>query len=189
MRRAALFAPDSSFLAVVAFAAGNAFYFLVFVILAAGKCSSHFGFVVLAAGNALLLSAVCGIRYRQCLLILALWYSVPERASHGTEYAFGAQNRLLGYATHFQRHSVQKTGVSGTEGIFGTRNPLLWYATHQDIRYQPPPLWYGTGLVNWKRVSLALYATETTWQSSFSAWLSQIPHNSHPLIRRQCDNT
>ncbi len=28
--------------------------------------------------------------------------------------------------------------------IFGAQNSLLWYATHQDIRYQPPPLWYGT---------------------------------------------
>ena len=38
-----------------------------------------------------------------------LWYSahsVPERASCGTEYACGAQNRLLWYAAHFQRHSV-----------------------------------------------------------------------------------
>ena len=88
----------------------------------------------------LLLSAVCGIRYRQCLLILALWYSVPERASYGTEYAFGAQNRLLGYATHFQRHSVQKTGVSGTEGIFGAQNSLPWYAAHHGYSVQPPSL-------------------------------------------------
>ena len=37
---------------------------------------------------------------------LALWHSVPERAFYGTEYAFGAQKGFLGYATHFQRHSV-----------------------------------------------------------------------------------
>ena len=73
-------------------------------------------FVILAAGNA--------------FSFLALWHSVPERAFYGTEYACRAQNRLLGYATHFQRHSVQKTGVSGTEGIFGAQNSLLWYATH-----------------------------------------------------------
>ena len=91
----------------------------------------------------LLFSGSCGIRYRQCLLILALWHSVPERASYGTEYAFGAQNRLLGYATHFQRHSVQKTGVSGTEGIFGAQNSLPWYAAHHGYSVQPP-LWYGT---------------------------------------------
>ena len=69
---------------------------------------------------------------------LALWHSVPERASYGTEYAFGAQNRLLGYATHFQRHSVQKTGVSGTEGIFGAQNSLPWYAAHHGYSVQPP---------------------------------------------------
>ena len=40
-----------------------------------------------------------------------------------------AQKGLLGYATHFQRHSVQKTGFCGTEGIFGTGNPLLRYGT------------------------------------------------------------
>ena len=32
--------------------------------------------------------------------------SVPERAFSGTEYARGAKNKLLWYATHFQRHSV-----------------------------------------------------------------------------------
>ena len=39
-----------------------------------------------------------------------LWHSahsVPEKASCGTEYACGAQNRLLWYA-------AQKTGFSGT---------------------------------------------------------------------------
>ncbi len=34
------------------------------------------------------------------------------------------KNPLLGYATHFQKHSVQKTGFSGTERIFGVRKPL-----------------------------------------------------------------
>ena len=33
----------------------------------------------------------------------------------------------MGYATHFQRHSVLKTGFSGTEGKFGTGNTLLRY--------------------------------------------------------------
>ena len=60
------------------------------------------------------------------------WHSVPERASCGTEYARGAKNRLLWYATHFQGHSVRRTGFSGTGLIFGTGNPLLWYRT--DIR-------------------------------------------------------
>ena len=60
---------------------------------------------------------------------LALWHSVPERAFYGTEYAFGAQKGFLGYATHFQRPSVLKTGFWGTEGIFGTGNALLRYGT------------------------------------------------------------
>ena len=45
-----------------------------------------------------------------------------------TEYARGAKNRLLWYATHFQGHSVRRTGFSGTGVIFGTGNRLLWYA-------------------------------------------------------------
>ena len=39
-----------------------------------------------------------------------------------TEYARGAKNKLLWYATHFQGHSVQKTGFCGTRCIF--RDPL-----------------------------------------------------------------
>ena len=126
MRRATLFALASSFLAAVVFAAGNAFSFLVFVIVAASnafsfwlcgtrcrQCSSHFGFVVLAAGNAFSFFGVVAFAAGNAFSFLALWHSVPERAFYGTEYAFGAQNRLLWYATHFQRHSVQKTGVSG----------------------------------------------------------------------------
>ena len=54
--------------------------------------------------------------------------------------AFGTGEGLLGYATHFQRHSVQKTGVSGTEGIFGAQNSLLWYAAHHGYSVQPPSL-------------------------------------------------
>ena len=68
------------------------------------QCLLIFGFVVLAAGNALLLSAVCGIRYRR------------------------------GPPTVRNTHSVLKTGSWGTRRIM-------------DIRYSPPPLWYGTGLV------------------------------------------
>ena len=103
-----------------------------------GRYCKLFGCDFLARGGipgcafctGLLFSGSCGIRCRQCSSpFCRLWHSVPERASYGTEYAFGAQNRLLGYATHFQRHSVQKTGFYGTEGIFGTRNPLLWYGT------------------------------------------------------------
>ena len=54
--------------------------------------------------------------------------------------AFGAKNRLLRYAAHFQGHSVRKTGFCGTEGIFGAKNSLLWYATHlQRPSEQPTP--------------------------------------------------
>ena len=106
--RAALFALASSFLAVVAF----------------------------AAGNALLLSVACSIQYRQWSPLF--WYSqnsVPERAFYGTEYAFGAPKGFLWYATRFQRRAVLKTGFYGTEGIFGTGNPLLWYGS--DTRAGP----------------------------------------------------
>ena len=119
MRRAALFALASSFLAALAFAAGNAFSFLALWYSLQTMPSPFW---------------LCGTRCRQCSSpFCRLWHSVPERASYGTEYAFGAQNRLLGYATHFQRHSVQKTGFYGTEGIFGTRNPLLWYGTDHSM--------------------------------------------------------
>ena len=96
------------------------------MILVADNAFSFLPFVAFGTGNA--------------FSFLALWHSVPERASYGTEYAFGAQNRLLGYATHFQRHSVQKTGVSGTEGIFGAQNSLLWYAAHHGYSVPPPSL-------------------------------------------------
>ena len=60
-----------------------------------------------------------------------LRHSVPERASYGTEYAFGAQNGFLGYATHFQKLAVLKTGFSGTGEIFGTENALLRYGMNR----------------------------------------------------------
>ena len=107
--------------------------------------------------------AACAAAATTCL---SVWHSVPERASYGTEYACRAQKGLLGYATHFQRHSVYenplflhgrrfqrnsvlKTGSYGTEEIFGAKNSLLWYATHlQRPTEQPTPqtvdslLWY-----------------------------------------------
>ena len=49
------------------------------------------------------------------------------RNTQGTNDAFGAQKGFLGYATHFLKHSVLKTGFSGTEGKFGTGNTLLRY--------------------------------------------------------------
>ena len=88
---------------------GRGLFFLVFV-----------GFPVVLSGE-------------EASFLCHLWHSahsVPEKASCGTEYACGAQNRLLWYAMHFQGHSVLKKGSCGTEGIFGTGNPLLWYAAH-----------------------------------------------------------
>ena len=147
MRRAAIFAPDSSLGQGENLFSGSCGIRCRQYFLLSGICDTRcrqcfllFWRCGIRYRQCLLLSAVCGIRYRQCLLILALWYSVPERASYGTEYAFGAQNRLLGYATHFQRHSVQKTGVSGTEGIFGAQNSLPWYAAHHGYSVQPPSL-------------------------------------------------
>ena len=60
-----------------------------------------------------------------------LRHSVPERASYGTEYAFGAQKGFLWYATHFQKLAVLKTGFSGTGEIFGTGEGLLRYGMNR----------------------------------------------------------
>ena len=62
--------------------------------------------------------AACSAAAATCLCV---WHSVPERATYGTEYACRAQKGFLGYATHFQRHSVRK-------------NRLLRYG--RDIRCQ-----------------------------------------------------
>ena len=113
MRRAALFALASFFLAVVAFVAGNAFSFLVFVILAAGnlllfavcgiRCRQYlliFGFVILAAGNALLISGFVAFGTGEGLL----WYGICVPCSKrlpgvhdASSEAFGVKNRLLRY--------------------------------------------------------------------------------------------
>ena len=94
-------------------------------------------------GKGLFLSGVCCIRCGQCSPFSgSLKNSVPERAFSGTEYARGAKNRLLWYATHFQRHSVRRTGFCGTEEIFGTGKALLWYggaSSFGGTRYRKPP--------------------------------------------------
>ena len=105
--------------------------------------------------------AACAAAATTCL---SVWHSVPERASYGTEYACRAQKGLLGYATHFQRHSVYenplflhgrrfqrnsvlKTGSYGTEEIFGAKNRLLWYATHFQRRAVPKAASCRTGRI------------------------------------------
>ena len=59
MRRAALFALASSFLAVVAFAAGNAFSFFCVVVLVAGNALLISGFVAFGTGEGLLWYGIC----------------------------------------------------------------------------------------------------------------------------------
>ena len=109
-----------------------------------GRYCKLFGCDFLARGGipgcafctGLLFSGSCGIRCRQCSSpFCRLWHSVPERASYGTEYAFGAQKGFLWYATRFQRRAVPKTGFYGTEWIFGTGEGLLWYGS--DTRSRP----------------------------------------------------
>ena len=139
MRRAALFAPDSSFLAVVVFDAGNAFSFLVFVIV--------------AASNALLLSGICDSRRRQCFLLsgicdtrcrqmlfsfLALWHSLQAMLFSFLPFvAFGTGEGLLRYGIRI-RCSKQAPGVRDAfSEAFGAKNRRFRY--RRDIRYQKPP--------------------------------------------------
>ena len=49
----------------------------------------------------------------------------PVRKGHSVH-----ENPLFLHGRRFQRNSVRKTGFSGTEEIFGAQNRLLWYATH-----------------------------------------------------------
>ena len=46
---------------------------------------------------------------------LALYHSVPETPSYGTELTLGVKKGFLWYATRFQKPSVLKIGFSGTE--------------------------------------------------------------------------
>ena len=188
MRRAALFALASSFLAAVVFAAGNAFSFLalwyslqamLFSFLAlwhsVPAMPYHFWLCGTRCRQCLLLFWRCGIRYRRGHPMVRNMRAVLKKASWGTRRIFrGIRCKKQAFPVR-KGYSVRRTASCGTRRIriFGI-SPLS--GTEQDS-------------LNRKRVSLALYANETTWQSSFSAWLSQIPHNSHPLIRRQCDNT
>ena len=116
---------------------------------------SHFGFVAFAAGNALLLSAVCGIRYRQCLIIFGF-------------VAFGTGEGLLRYGIRI-RCSKQAPGVRDAfSEAFGAKNRRFRYGRDIRCAEQPPvvrgDLIFGTAPLsgteqdssNRKRVSLAL---------------------------------
>ena len=85
--RAALFALGSSFLAVVAF----------------------------AAGNALLLSAVCSIRYRRGPPTVRNTHSVLKKASYGTRRIFGSPRCSKQASTVRKGYSVPETPFSGTD--------------------------------------------------------------------------
>ena len=85
--RAALFALGSSFLAVVAF----------------------------AAGNALLLSAVCGIRYRRGPSTVRNTHSVLKKASWGTRRIFRGIRCKKQASTVRKEYSVPETPFSGTD--------------------------------------------------------------------------
>ena len=123
MRRAALFALASSFLAVVVFVAGNAFSFW----LCGTRCRQCLlisGFVVLVAGNALLLSAVCGIRYRRGPPTVRNTHSVLKTGSWGTRRIFrGIRCKKQAFPVR-KGYSVRRTVSCGTRRIM-------------DIRYSP----------------------------------------------------
>ena len=111
MRRAALFALASSFLAALAFAAGNAFSFLVFVIL--------------AAGNA--------------LLILALWYSLQAMLFSFLPFvAFGTGEGLLRYGIRIRCSKRLPVVRDSFSDAFGVKNRLLWYGRNIRYRKRPP---------------------------------------------------
>ena len=99
--RAALFALASSFLAVVAF----------------------------AAGNALLLSVVCGIRYRRGTPTVRNTHSVLKKASCGTRRIFRGTRCSKQASTVRKEYSVPERGFSGTDQALvsgpGSRMRLL----------------------------------------------------------------
>ena len=101
MRRAALFALASFFLAAVAFAAGNAFSFLAFVILDAGL--SHFW--------------LCGIRYRRGPSMVRNMRAVLKKASWGTRRIFrGIRCKKQAFPVR-KGYSVRRTASCGTRCI------------------------------------------------------------------------
>ena len=125
MRRAALFAPASSFLAAVVFAAGNALLILALWYSLQAMLFSFLPFVAFAAGNALLLSAVCGIRYRRGPPTVRNTHSVLKIGSWGTRRIFrGIRCKKQAFPVQ-KGYSVRRTASCGTRRIM-------------DIRYSPP---------------------------------------------------
>ena len=106
------------------------------------------------------------------LAVVRKGYSVPETPSYGTELALGAQNSLLRYATHFQRHSVLKTGFSGTRCVFGgTLCKKQAYLVRQGNSVPETPS-YGTELALGAQNSLLRYGMKRP--DAAIAWIALI---------------
>ena len=123
MRRAALFALASFFLAVVAFAAGNALLIFAVCGIRCRQCSSPFcrlwhslqaflifGFVAFGTGEGLLWYGICVPCSKR-----------PPGVRDAFSEAFGVKNRLLRYGRDI-RCAEQPSVVRGASGIFGIRN-------------------------------------------------------------------
>ena len=117
MRRAALFAPDSSLGQGENLFSGSCG-------IRCRQCFLIFGFVILVASNA--------------FSFLALWYSLQAMLFSFLPFvAFGTGEGLLRYGIRI-RCSKQAPGVRDAfSEAFGAKNRLLRYG--RDIRYQKPP--------------------------------------------------
>ena len=74
----------------------------------------------------------------QCLSYFLALYSVPERDSWCTEYAFGAKKRASGVRDASSEAFGVKTGFYGTEEIFGAKKGLLVYGAQFIQRHAAP---------------------------------------------------
>ncbi len=113
MRRATLFALASSFLAVVAFAAGNAFSFLVFVILVAGNTFSFLPFVAFGTEEGLLWYGICVPCSKR-----------PPGVRDASSEAFGVKNRRFRYGRDI-RCAEQPPVVRDASGYSVSAPPSL----------------------------------------------------------------
>ena len=88
---------------------------------------SHFGFVAFGTGNALLLSAVCGIRYRRGHPMVRNMRAVLKKASWGTRRIFrGIRCKKQAFPVR-KGYSVRKTGFCGTRCVFkGAQNSTCY---------------------------------------------------------------
>ena len=102
---------------------GRCLFFLVFV-----------GFPVVLSGEETFFPGICeefadGAIREEASFPWHLWHSahsVPETPSCGTEYARGAQNSLLWYATHFQGHSVHENPNAFLWTLGARRSPVCF---------------------------------------------------------------